>query len=329
LGSLTYAAGASTVAIGYNASSTSLAVAIGRNANASASSAVVIGNNAVGSSTSAVAIGITSIASNLNSVAIGSSANSSSRSGIALGASSKAMGGNFAAALGQQSWANATSSFSIGSLAYTDNTSAYAIGTSASSNSTYSYAIGASAGVVRGITNGYAVGQNATDSLSNTINFSTVDIVTPKNFSGNQYYGELWNGSESNGQLYTISTEWMDLNNTFNGSRNGFGVVYNNSGVYLNVSYGGLYHATWSATVNATTATIVIDFVIRVNDTYSWNNTRGHATVSVANNAANAAGTGFIRLLPGQNVSLSMRAYGGTPTIELQNANINLVRVGD
>lgn len=148
------------------------------------------------------------------------------------------------------------------------------------------------------------------------------------NFTGNQHYGEMFFLSIENPITTTITEVGLEGRQNITGFESGKnnGFTYNgNDGLVTNVA--GIYNIEYNLVYKDATNSRH-GFAATINNVIQ-NNTGSGAIIGNANDVANVAASGFIRLEQGDliNVMVADR-FAPVSDIEVLGASVNLIRIG-
>jgi len=186
-----------------------------------------------------------------------------------------------------------------------------------------------------GLFHNYLKGFIWTNNLLDDGNFSEADnllmildssgnLNITGNFTGNQYYGEMWQNSE-NISIVEISAKdtWTNITNFSEGNNNGF--LFSNNKLICNI--GGIYKVSHSESYTDGVGN-EYNFVVSVNDVIQ-EKTMSHSLMNTANDIGVGSGDGLIRCNNGENINLQVLNKQTSSDVQIHQASINLIRVGD
>ncbi len=158
--------------------------------------------------------------------------------------------------------------------------------------------------------------------ISGDVNI-TEDLIVGGNFTGNQYYGEMWYHNHTATEINFADGVYYNL--TFDNSlTNGF--IFNDAEDYLEAQIAGLYKACWMASGDGQNNHIYFTDVT-INGAIE-DKCEGYKKLTAGGDIVTMNGCCFIELSVGDEIKLATADIGGTGIGNYYSSNLNLVRIG-
>lgn len=181
------------------------------------------------------------------------------------------------------------------------------------------------------VTGNETITGNMTFSGGHILNLSSINITgnanVVGNFTGNQFYGEMWFHNDTAGNV-TVLTEdaWANVTafeQVDNGqSLNGFSYSSNTLTAIIAGLYKADYHMTFSGTANNKYHT-----AIAINDVLKLQ-TESHDRIDSGTDVLGVGGTGFLQVAVDDRINLQMMNEDSSGDGTVFAVNLNLVRIG-
>jgi hypothetical protein len=146
----------------------------------------------------------------------------------------------------------------------------------------------------------------------------------------NNLYGELWFDNDST-QLLSIPVNNTWYNISFNlsidngNSTNGFTI---HNGTSLVCTHSGLYDFRYSVSMETTGTNKEYNIAI-TNGTDYYHNTETHTKLGTIGDVVTISDGGYIRCNPNVKLSLAVRQVSGTNDVNIHQAHLNAIRIGN
>ena len=185
-----------------------------------------------------------------------------------------------------------------------------------------------------GLTNNSILQYNSNTSRFEFTTSPTFDDITiQKNFTGNQFYGEMFFHNDSTVGITTvINTINVFVNITgFNQiadsgqTLNGF--TYDNANEFLSPLVVGMYDCSYDISAGNAGNNQEYQFDLAVNGV-EQDNTDSHRKIGAAGDVGDASDRGFISMNPGDELTLMAKNIDATANLFVHAASINCVRIG-
>lgn len=176
------------------------------------------------------------------------------------------------------------------------------------------------------------------NNLANIVELMRLDengLNLSANFTGNQFYAEMWFHNDTAGVLTTIASANVWYNISFSPSEssgqklNGFTYDESSGTGVFTCHVAGLYSVDYKVSSgHAGGGAEEYQWEINVSGV-GQDNTDAHRMIATGGDVGSASGGGFIDLIIGDTVYLQVTNRDGTRDLTVHALNVNLIRIGD